>query len=299
MTKKHKSNTSIVGEISVVLLGAVLFSMSMNMFLLPAGIVLGGMTGISTVLNMFFGTPVGLTIIILNIPLIIANTYFFGKHFLGRTIIGLAATSLSVDLFMFFPVPEVDPLICAILGGACMGAGTGALISRGYTTGGTDLVACLVKLKWRGISTGSIIMLCDLVIILGAAFFTRSLDGLFYSIICTWSAGKVLDMMISGSQRAGQAFVVTDKAEELTKLIFEKLDRGVTVLEAVGGYTGKPKRVLMCVVARRQIFLLKQLAAECDGNSFVIIADASEVSGRGFANRAAGNMIPRRKGRVR
>ncbi len=299
MPNKNKICAHIFREACVVILGSVLFSMAMNMFLLPSGIVLGGMTGIATVLNMFLGTPVGITIIVLNIPLLIANTYFFGKGFLGRTVIGLAATSLSVDLLAFFPVPELDPIICAILGGVCMGAGTGTLISRGYTTGGTDLIACLVKLKWRGATTGSIIMLCDIVIILGAALFVGSFDGLFYSIICTWSAGKVLDMMISGSRRAGQAFVVTDRAGDMTKLIFEKLNRGVTVLEAVGGYTGKPKQVLMCVVARREIYLLKQLAAECDRDAFVIIADAADVSGRGFELPTAADAKPRKKNQTK
>lgn len=286
----------VIGEVGVVTIGSVLFAMAMNMFLLPAGIVLGGMTGISTVLNIFLGTPVGLMIILLNIPLIIANTYLFGRGFLKRTVIGLMATSLSVDLLAVFPIPELDPLICAILGGVCMGAGTGTLISRGYTTGGTDLIACLIKLKWRSASTGTLVMVADLVIILGAALFTRSLDGLFYSIICTWASGKVMDMMISGSRRAGQAFIVTEKSAELTTLIFERIRRGVTVLNAVGGYTGEPRRVLMCVVSRREIYLLKQLTAECDPQAFVIIADAAEVSGEGFFNRAAGEMTAKKRG---
>lgn len=288
MSDKRRDALRMLGEVGAVAVGSVLFSMAMNMFLLPTGIVLGGMTGIATVLNIFFGSPVGITIILLNIPLIIANTRIFGRGFLKRTLVGLVATSLSVDLLAFFPLPELDPLICAILGGVCMGAGCGTLISRGYTTGGTDLIACLIKLKWRSASTGTVIMIADLAIILGAALFTRSLDGLFYSIVCTFASGKVMDLMISGSRRAGQAFIVTSRARELTALIIERLFRGVTVIDAVGGYTGEPRQVLMCVVSRREIYLLKQLVAGCDRQAFVIIADASEVSGKGFFNRTAG-----------
>ncbi len=296
MSDKLRNASRILGEVGVIAVGSVLFSMAMNMFLLPAGIVLGGMTGISTVLNIFFGAPVGITIILLNIPLIIANTRIFGREFLKRTLIGLVATSLSIDLLAFFPIPELDPLICAILGGVCMGAGCGTLISRGYTTGGTDLIACLVRQKWRSVSTGNVIMITDFVIILGAALFTRSLDGLFYSIVCTFASGKVMDNMISGSRRAGQAFIVTSRGRELTALIFERLFRGVTVIDAVGGYTGEPKQLLMCVVSRREIYLLKQIVAECDRRAFVIIADASEVSGKGFISRTAGEMSSQGQG---
>lgn len=288
MLNKNEKIKSVLYETGIVILGSVLFSLALNMFILPANIVLGGMTGIATVINMFFGAPVGVMIILLNVPLIIANTYFFGTGFLRRTVIGVAATSVATDILVFFPTTTTDPLICAILGGAVMGAGVGFMMTRGYTTGGTDLVACLVKLKLKRASMGNIIIIADIAIILGASLFTRDLSGIFYSLICTWSAGKALDFVISGSRRAGQAFIITDKPDGIVKLIFERLDRGATVLEATGAYTGEPKKVVMCVVPKKELFFLKQIIGECDPQAFVIIADAAEVSGEGFHTHAIG-----------
>jgi len=287
---KRDSIKRFFGECAAVITGSVLFSMSLNMFLLPSKIVLGGMTGIATVLNLFFGAPVGITIIILNIPLIIANTFFFGKGFLRRTVIGVITTSLASDILTVFPITETDPLLCSILGGLSMGAAVGILIARGYTTGGTDLVACLVKLKWKGASTGTLVMMCDLVIIVGAALVTENISGLFYSVICTWISGRVLDVILSGARQAGQAFIITSKPDETVALILKRLDRGVTVLHGEGGYTGEERRVIMCAVPKRELFYLKELVAECDPGAFLVIADATEVTGKGFVSRAAGEM---------
>ncbi len=289
MTKKHEKIKNVLYESGLVIFGSVMFAIAMNMFILPAGIVLGGMTGISTVLNIFFKTPVGITIIILNIPLFIANAYFFGLKFLRRTLIGVVATSIATDVLTFFPITTEDPLMCAILGGAAMGVGVGFMMTRGYTTGGTDLVACLVRIKFKNISMGTIITVADVVIILGAAVISRNFTSIFYSVLCVWAAGRVLDMMISGSKRAGQSFIITEKPDEIVKLIFERLDRGVTVIDAIGGYTGEPKKVVMCVVGRGQVFLLKQLVMECDKQAFVVISPVTEVTGEGFHVHSAGD----------
>lgn len=287
MTRKKIKN--IIYEGGIIVVGSVLFAMSLNMFVLPADIIMGGITGIATVINFFTKFPVGLATIILNIPLLIANTRVFGRHFLWRTVIGVAATSLAVDLLNIFPVTVTDPLMCSILGGVSAGAGVGLMISKGYTTGGTDLAACLLKLKLRRMSTGTLVAICDIAIIVGAAFAIGNFDGVFYSLICTWTMGKVMDIMISGSRRVSQAFIITGRAEEIVKLIFERLDRGVTMMDVVGGYTGEVKRMIMCVVQKSELFYLKEIVMECDPSAFVIIGDASEVSGEGFVTKAAGD----------
>ena len=286
--KKQENIKKYAVEVGAVALGAALFAMSLNMFLLPAQIILGGMTGIATVINMLSGAPVGMMIILLNIPLLIANACFFGKNFLGRTAIGLVSTSIAADIINFFPVTDSDPLLCAILGGAAMGAAVGLLLARGYTTGGTDLIACLVKLRKKNASTGTVIMFCDMVIIIGAAVFTGSYDGIFYSLICTWISGRVLDVMLSGAYRAGQVFIISDKTEELVNQIFEKLNRGVTVINATGGYTGERKSIIMCALPKRELYFLKEIVKECDPAAFTVVADAAEVSGNGFVSKTAG-----------
>ncbi len=274
----------VISQGAILAAGAFLFAMSLNMFLLPSKTVLGGMTGIATVINVYSGIPVGIMIVILNIPLLFANAYFFGKGFIGRTAVGIAVTSAAADIVDFFPITATDPLICSIFGGAVMGASVGLLMSHGYTTGGTDLIACLVKLKKKNASTGTVIMACDLLIIVGAAVLMNNFDGIFYSVICTFISGRVLDMMLSGANRAWQVFIISKKPEALLELIIRKLDRGVTVLEGVGGYTGEEKKIIMCALPKRELYFLKELIRGCDPEAFTVVADAAEVSGKGFAS---------------
>ena len=278
----------IFADIAAVALGALLFSASMNMFLLPAKIVVGGMTGVATILNMFFGVPVGVMIIILNIPLILLNTRHFGRKFLVRTLVGIVATSLTTDFITVFPVTIMDPLLCSLLGGITMGASLGILLSRGYTTGGTDLVACLLKRRLKGVPTGTLIMISDLVIISVSALLTRDFDGVIYSVVSIFVMGKLTDMMLSGSQRAELVFIVSEHPDEVAALISEKLGRGATMLDGSGSYTGERRRVVMSVVGRRELFLLKETVSAFDPDAFVIVCQAAEVLGEGFSDKKDG-----------
>ena len=269
-------------DAAAVIAGSLLFSASMNMFVLPARIVVGGMTGIATVLNLFWQLPIGLMIILLNIPLVILNTRKFGRDFLLRALAGIISTSLAVDLITIFPVTITDPLLCSLFGGVTMGAALGILLSRGYTTGGTDLVATLLRLRFRRVPLGSLIMLSDLVIIVGSAMASHDFDGIFYSVICIYVMGKVTDLVISGQRRAELAFIISGRPEELPGLISGRLGRGATLLYASGGFRGEDRRVVMCVVGKGELFFLKKLVAEFDRSAFVIVCPAGEVLGEGF-----------------
>ncbi|MCI8388661.1 MAG: YitT family protein [Clostridiales bacterium] len=271
-------------DTAIVIIGALLFSASMNMFLLPAKIVVGGMTGIATVVNLYVNIPVGIMIILLNIPLVILNTRRFGFMFLVRTLIGTLSTSLAIDFISIFPITITDPLLCAVFGGVTMGASLGLLLSRGYTTGGTDLIACLLKVRFKRLPTGSLIMFSDLAIIVIAAIITREWSGIFYSIISLYVMGRITDLIISGSQRAELALIISSDPEGLTRLISERLGRGATLLDGSGGFTSEPRRVVMCVVGKGELFFLKQAVAGFDPNAFFVICKASEVLGEGFGS---------------
>ncbi|MBQ2707908.1 MAG: YitT family protein [Clostridia bacterium] len=278
------------GDCLALIGGAALFSMAMNLFLLPGGIVLGGMTGIATVLNLYFSLPIGLVILVLNLPLMALGARRFGRGFLVRTLIGVGATSLAADILHIFPVTVTDPLICSALGGITAGASVGILLARGYTTGGTDLVVCLLKPILPRVSTGVLLMLADGVIILGAAAILGDFTGIFYSIICTVTAGKVTDLLLSGARRAAMVLVITDRADAVRGEILTELSRGVTVLDGRGGYSGAPKQVLLCVVSKPELHRLRRIVAARDPDAFVIVADAAEVLGEGFAARSAAGM---------
>ncbi|MBE6611450.1 MAG: YitT family protein [Ruminococcaceae bacterium] len=280
----------LIGDFFSVILGSLIFSMSLNMFLLPASIVLGGMTGIATVLNILTGFPVGIAIILLNVPLVLLNAKKYGRRFLICTIIGVTATSLATDFLPIFPVSVTDPLICSVFGGITMGAAVGILLSRGFTTGGTDLIATLLKPLLPNVSGGTVIMMADLVIILGAAIVTKDFSGIFYSLICTVTAGKVTDLLLSGARRAVQAIIITEKSNAIREKIMGDMGRGVTILEGRGGYSGEEKQVLLCVVGKRELHELRSIVYAMDAAAFVIVSDAAEVTGEGFASRSAGGM---------
>ena len=278
------------GDCLALVGGAALFSMAMNLFLLPGGIVLGGMTGIATVLNLYFSLPIGLVILLLNLPLMVLGARRFGRGFLVRTLIGVGVTSLAADCLRIFPVTVTDPLICSALGGITAGASVGILLARGYTTGGTDLVVCLLKPLLPRVSAGVLLMLADGAIILGAAAILGDFTGIFYSIICTVTAGKVTDLLLSGARRAAMVLVITDRADAVRGEILTELSRGVTELDGRGGYSGAPKQVLLCVVSKPELHRLRRIVAARDPDAFVIVADAAEVLGEGFAARSAAGM---------
>ena len=273
-------------DISAVAVGALLFSASMNMFFLPADIVLGGMTGIATVLCRFIPMPIGTVIFLLNLPLIYFNRKSSPKGFVNRTIIGIITTSAAVDLIRIFPITTTDPLICSVFGGITMGLSLGILLSRGYTTGGSDLIALLIKKKLKKMSSGTLIAITDAAIIILSSLFIKSFDGIFYSAISLYVTGWLIDLVISGSRRAELAFIITDRPEPITQAITLKMKRGTTIIEATGGFTGNRRWVVMCAVSKNELFKLKEIASDADKGAFVIIGQASAVLGDGFESKA-------------
>jgi len=282
----HFSIRELLYEILILFVGSVIFAASLNMFLLPAGIVIGGVTGISTILNILFKTPVGLFIIIINIPLVAVNWLIFGRKFIMRSLIGIVFTSAATDLITFLPVTLEDPLLCAIFGGVCMGVSLGLLYSRGITTGGTDLVACLLKRRFKRLSTARLVFVTDFIIVAASSFVTGEWNVIFYSVIAISISSYTTDLVLGGTSRAKVAYIFSAKTEEIANAITVKLERGVTVLYAKGWYSKNDKPVLMCVVKRQQLFDMKQLINSIDPKAFIIVSDASEVVGYGFESKA-------------
>lgn len=281
MNKKARISFIISHAISVAV-GAVMFAIAINMFLSPSETVIGGATGIATVLNILFNTPIGMMIMLINVPLIIINWILFGFKFLIKTIIGLAASSIVTDLLTFLPVLTDDRLLCSILGGLFMGVGLGFFFSKGYTTGGTDLISCILKRKFPNMSNSVLIFIVDMIIVIASAIILKDFNDIFYSIIAIFVGTVCIDYVIGGINSATLALIITDKPDEVSNMILTVMDRGTTLLSAKGGYTKKDKQVVMCVVKKSQIYDLKQNVNLISADSFVIFTNASEVRGSGF-----------------
>ncbi|MBR5453447.1 MAG: YitT family protein [Clostridia bacterium] len=272
----------------LLLLGGGLFGTSVNLFFLPGEIVLGGVTGAATVVNILAGVPVGVMIILINLPLLLAAWIFLGRGFVLRALAGVAVTGAASDILTFLPVSTADPILCAILGGVTMGAGCGLMFSRDYTTGGTDIVVWLIRLRLRRLSTGVLITIIDSAVVLCSGILLGSLDGIFYSAIALIFFTVSLDYVMRGSERGKLAFIFSEKSDEICSLISEELERGVSLLYGRGWYSARDRSAVVCAVRKNEARALSLLVERADPSAFVIFAEASEIRGLGFKGLKSG-----------
>ena len=279
--KKRVNFASLARRTAALFAGSIIFAASVNMFLLPAGIVQGGVTGIASALNIKFGTSVGLVIILINIPLIIASAWVNGFKFIAATATGVFFTSLATDLVTFLPVTVLDPFLCSVIGGALMGLACGILFANGFTTGGTDLIAILIRKRLKRLPIGKLILAVDAVIIVGAAFLLENYMSIFYSALTVYVQTLVLDMFMSGTDRTRLFIIITERSDKICACLHD-LGRGVTLLPGKGSYTGKDKSVILCAVTPREVFNARTAVAAADPDAFTVIADCSRTYGEGF-----------------
>lgn len=274
-----------ISEASTVLLGGVLFGVSMNLFFLPGKIILGGVTGITTVLNILFSLPAGVMSILINIPLVLVSLIVFGWRFIARAAVGIAITAVTTDILSFLPISTTDPLLCAILGGITMGAGCGLMFSYAYTTGGTDIVAWLLGLRFVRISTGKLIMIVDFFVIIGAAIVMKSSVGVFYSIIALFVYTLTIDYVMQGAERAKLAFIFSYMGEEIASVISSEVGRGVTLLCGRGWYSKKKCDIVVCALKKTEAHRLAEVVSRVDDDALTVFTDVSKVEGNGFERR--------------
>lgn len=263
--------------------GALLFGVSMNMFLAPGNVVMGGATGIATVINHLFNNiPIGILIMLINVPLLLVNLKQVGAREMIKTIIGITASSIAIDLMTFLPVTIDDPLLCAVLGGVTMGTGAGLMLTKGFSTGGSDLAALMLQRRIKAFTTGRILLVIDALIVVTSAIVLKSYETVLYSAVSIFAYSTALDAVMNGSEKEKLALIVSDKHEMIADSITTNLDRGITVLYGSGWYTKEDREVLLCVVKRREAYLLKNLVEKTDPEAFMVFTDATEVLGEGF-----------------
>ncbi|WP_312369333.1 YitT family protein [Lachnoclostridium sp.] len=274
-------------DICFLILGSFLISIAINWVFEPMGMVTGGVTGLAIVIKELtfraFGTglPIWLTNTILNVPLFIAGYFILGKRFIGKTLLGAAALTVFIYLIPTQNLFENDFLLAAIFGGAICGTGMGFVLSTMTTTGGTDLLAMLIHAKIKHITVPMILMIVDAsVIIFG--IFVFGIHTALYAIIAIYIAAKVSDGILEGLKFAKIAYIISDKYEEIAHDILHVLDHGVTGLSATGMYSNKDKKMLFCVVAKKEMVGVLDLVSKKDPKAFVIVSDVREVMGEGF-----------------
>jgi len=281
--RQHKKLKALF-EIISFFIGVIIFSAGIGLFITPGKIAVGGFTGISIIINHLTSFPVGIAIIALNIPMFIICAKIFGLKFIFKTIVGVIASSVFIDIFgAMNPFREALSFeLCALFGGVLQGIGLGIIYLNGYTTGGSDLVIWLLKLKFPHITSGFLLFILDSVVVTAAAFINWDAQMILYSAIAIFSYTKVLDTILGSSDRANLAFIISDKYTILADSFMDILGRGVTVIESKGWFSKEAKPMIMCVIDRSQIYALRNIINDHDPDAFFILTDAREVIGLGF-----------------
>ncbi len=265
-----------------IILGALITAVALNMFLIPNKVAAGGVSGLATVLHHLLGFPVGLTMLCFDIPLLLLSVRVLGSRFGVNTLFGAATLSLSIDILApYIPVLTGELLLASIYGGIMSGIGLGIVFRFEGSTAGTDLVAAMFN-KLFGFSVGQSLLGIDFFVITIAGLAFSSVELSLYALISLFLTTQIIDLVQEGPTSAKAFFIMTGKGEQVAREIMDKLDRGVTYLQARGAYTGEAREMLFCVVGKREITKIKDIVYHIDKQAFVIVADAHEVLGEGF-----------------
>ncbi|GAB4264567.1 MAG: YitT family protein [Thermincola ferriacetica] len=262
-------------------------ALGLDMFLVPNKIAAGGVSGIATLLYYLFRVPVGMAMLLINVPLFLTAIKTLGFGFGVRSLYGTIALSVAVDLLApYVPVPTHQPLLASIYGGIAVGIGLGLVFRYKATTGGTDLAAAIVNKYLVWASVGLILFGIDAMVIIAAGYVFNA-ELALYALLTVFLTARVIDVVQEGFGSAKAALIISDNAEEIGQAILEKLDRGATALHGTGFYTGTDKKVILSVVTRAEISSLKELVHQIDPRAFVILTDVHEVLGEGFKGSIA------------
>lgn len=269
-------------NLSFIILGCIIMAIGTSMFLLPNKFSTGGVTGIATIVYYLFKIPLGTVNILINIPILIFTFYRLGKTVVINSIIGSLVYSLTIDLLDKFPAFTNDVFLASIYGGVFLGIGTGIVLNANATTGGTELVSNLIKTYNFNIKTSSLIMLIDSSIVLLNVLVFKEIEIGLYSAIAIILMGKVIDIIVEGTDFSKLIFIISEKNDKISKEIGEYIKRGTTGIYGKGMFEDKDRLVLMCAAGRGDVLKIKQIVQANDKEAFIIITNAREVLGKGF-----------------
>ena len=272
-------------DYGVILFGCAAYALSFHFFFDANAFAMGGFTGIAQILNRITGglLPVGTVVWAMNLPLILLGVRKQGMRLLFATLFAITVSSTIIDaLAILWPVgPMGDPLLACVFGSALLGVALGMLMNRGATTGGTELLARLLKYKFRHLSIGRLCLIIDVVVVSLYALVFREVYSALYGLLGMYIASRVMDTVIYGSVNAKLAMIISDNSQQIMQRLLD-MELGVTVLNGRGAFTNTPKEVILCVFKRQHIASIKAVATELDPRVFFIVCEAREVLGEGF-----------------
>lgn len=264
-------------------IGCAVFALGFDLFLEPNGLNAGGISGLSMVLVFFLKTgTIGLVTGLLNLPLFALAGIKIGKRFFFLSLVGMLLSSVLIDAFMYLPRPETDPLLASLYGGVLCGLGSGLVFTTGGSTGGSDIIVRLLKLRWRNLPVGVIYTGFDLTVaaITGIAF--KDINSALYSGVAIVVSGRIIDAVVYRFDYSRVALIISGKYQQITEVVAKELGRGATYLKGEGSFSHKDTKVVLTAVKRQQLAELKRLVVEIDPDAFIIVQEAHQVLGDGF-----------------
>lgn len=281
--KKYK----ILRKYITIFIGAILMAISVNLIFEPMGLVTGGVSGLAIVVKYLTeplikgGFPIWMFNLLSNIPLFIMAIVTKGKKYIVSVLAGMLIFTGALYLIPIYDLQLKDKLLGSIFGGIASGAGIGMVFSVSCSTGGTDLLAMLIHDYKKHISAPQILIVIDGIIIMAGAM-VFGIDNAFYAMIAVYMGGKVSDGILEGLKYAKMAYIISESYSQIADAILRDMDRGVTGVHATGMYSNNDRKMLFCVVSKKEIVKIKEIAQEIDPKSFIIISDVREVMGEGF-----------------
>lgn len=280
---KELKGIKIIKEFLLIIIGTFFMAISTALFLLPNQLSTGGFSGISTVIYYLFNYPVGTVMLVLNVPLFLIAFFKINKMLFFKSIVGATLLSVFIDYLEGMYIVTNDRFLACIYGGIIMGIGTALILKAAASTGGTDLLSYIIRAYNSKISSSKVIIIADtIIIILNVVFFGKVEIGL-YSVIAIYLMGKMIDIFFEGIYFTKVLFVISDKYEEIARVVGEKVKRGSTGIFSKGMYSNNEKVMLFCVASRKEIAEIKQIIKKIDKKAFFVVTNAVEAMGEGFS----------------
>lgn len=280
--EEKKSKKRIVKDYITITVASLIYSAAISLFLDPNSLAPGGVTGISIILSRIIPVETGTLILLINIPILALGLWKFGLRFLLSTLYSISLISCFTNIFAVYgPVTE-DKLLAALAGSMMMALALGMVFKSGATTGGTDIIIKVVKLRYPHFKTGALFLFTDLTIVLISAFVFKDINAALYAGIAVGITSYGLDVVLYGRDGAKLIYIISDNSEQITERLLKEVDAGVTHIQGQGAYSGKEKNVIMCVIRIQQAIRAEEIVKEEDPEAFMIVTSASEIYGEGY-----------------
>lgn len=283
MKEKRISGKELMVDLGYDVVGSILYAAGIYTFASSAHFAPGGFSGIALILNYFFSLPIGIITVVLNIPVILVAYKVLGKVFLLKSVKTMIISAIFMDsVFPLFPVYTGEPLLAALYTGALSGAGLALIYMRGSSTGGTDFIMMMIRKKYPHLSLGQISLVLDAIVILLGGLVFDGIDPILNGVVATVVTTVVIDKMTYGAGSGKMAIIITDQGMKVADLIAEETERGATLVDAVGTFSGSSKEMLICACNKREITKVRQSAYRIDPGALVMITSYDEAFGLGF-----------------